>query len=96
MTRVTARYLKASTALASSASICSVTFIAPISAPMPAPTRPDTSKAAVRGPVSRISAMASPAGIIASAPNRASDARVCIDSTTPIAMPAVRISGAER
>ena len=43
------------------------------------------------GPVSRISAIASPAGIIASAPNRSSDARVCIDSTTPIASPAVTI-----
>ena len=50
MMRVTARYLKASTALASSASICSVTFIAPISAPMPAPTRPDTSSPAVERP----------------------------------------------
>ena len=40
--------------------------------------------------------MASPAGIIASAPNRSSDARVCIDSTTPIASPAVRMSGADR
>ena len=96
MIRVTARYLNASTALASSASICSLTFIAPISAPMPAPTRPATSSPAVSGPVSRISAIASPAGIIASAPNRSSEARVCIDSTTPIAKPAVRISGAER
>ena len=39
------------------------------------------------GPVSRISAMARPAGIIASAPKRSSDARVCIDSTTPMAKP---------
>jgi hypothetical protein len=33
---------------------------------------------------------------MASAPKRSSDARVCIDRTTPIATPAVRISGAER
>ena len=39
------------------------------------------------GPVSRMSAMASPAGIIASAPKRSSEARVCIDSTTPMAKP---------
>ena len=44
-TRVTTRYLKASTADASSASICSVTRIAPSSAPMPAPMRPDSSSA---------------------------------------------------
>ena len=43
-------YFNASTAVASSASICSVTFIAPISAPIPAPTRPDTRSPAVRGP----------------------------------------------
>jgi hypothetical protein len=96
MMRVTARYLNESTAFASSASICSVTFIAPISAPMPAPTRPATSSPAVNGPVSRMSAIARPAGIIASAPKRSSEARVCIDRTTPIANPAVRISGAER
>ena len=96
MMRVTARNLNASTATASSASICSVTFIAPSSAPMPAPTRPATSSAVVSGPVSRMSAMASPAGIIASAPKRSSDARVCIDSTTPIAKPDSAISGSDR
>ncbi len=42
---------------------------------------------ATSGPVSRISAIASPAGIIASAPKRSSEARVCIDSTTPMAKP---------
>ena len=40
--------------------------------------------------------MARPAGIIASAPKRSSEARVCIDSTTPMAKPDVAISGAER
>src|SRR5262245_13056763 len=96
ITRVTTRYLNESTAVASSASICSVTRIAPSSAPMPAPIRPDSSSAAVSGPVSRTSAMARPAGISASAPNRASDARVCIDSTTPTAKPAAAMSGVER
>ena len=37
-----------------------------------------------------------PAGISASAPNRASDARVCIDRTTPTAKPAAAISGMDR
>ena len=96
MMRVTARYLNASTALASSASICSVTFIAPISAPIPAPTRPATRRPVMSGPVSRMSAIARAAGIIASAPKRSSEARVCIESTTPTATPAVRMSGAER
>src|SRR5258705_349544 len=92
--RVTARNLNESTATASSASICSVTFMAPSSAPMPAPTRPDTSRPAVSGPVSRMSAMASPAGIIASAPKRSSDARACIDRTTPMARPEGALRGA--
>ena len=51
---------------------------------------------AVSGPVSRTSAMASPAGIIDSAPNRSSDARVCIERTTPTATPDTAMSGAER
>ena len=36
----------------------------------------------MRGPVSRISAIARAAGIIASAPKRSSEARVWIDSTS--------------
>ena len=63
---------------------------------MPAPMRPDRSRPAVSGPVSRTSAIARPAGIIDSAPNRSSDARVCIESTTPTARPDTAISGAER
>ena len=63
---------------------------------MPAPIRPESSSPAVSGPVSRTSAIARPAGIIDSAPNRSSDARVCIESTTPTAMPETAISGADR
>ena len=48
------------------------------------------------GPVSRISAIASPAGISDSAPNRSSDARVCIERTMPTAKPEVAMSGSER
>ena len=40
--------------------------------------------------------MASPAGIIASAPKRSSEARVCIESTTPMAKPEVAMSGTDR
>ena len=63
---------------------------------MPAPIRPDSSRPAVSGPVSRTSAIARPAGIIDSAPKRSSDARVCIDSTTPTASPDTAMSGADR
>ena len=63
---------------------------------MPAPTRPDMSSPAVSGPVSRMRAIARPAGIIASAPNRSSEARVCIDRTTPMAKPELAMRGTER
>ena len=95
-TRVTTRNLNESTATASSASICSVTFMAPSSAPMPAPTRPDTSSPTTSGPVSRTSASMSAAGTSASAPKRTSEARVCIDSTMPTAKPDTAMSGSER
>ena len=44
MMRVTARYLNESTAVASNASICSLTFIAPSSAPIPAPIASDQAR----------------------------------------------------
>ena len=63
---------------------------------MPAPTRPETSSPVINGPVSLIIAMARAAGINASAPNRSIVARVCIESTTPMARPDVITSGNER
>jgi len=96
ITRVEARYFIESTAKDSSASICSVTRMPPSSAPMPAPTRPDSSRAVTSGPVSLIIAIARACGIKASAPKRSSEARVCIDITTPTARPDSPISGAER
>src|SRR5438045_821566 len=51
-TRVAARYLYGSTAEASIASICCVTFMDPSSAPMPAPARPLTTNPVITGPLS--------------------------------------------
>jgi len=51
-TRVLTRKRKGSTADASMASICSVTFMDPSSAPMPAPTRPLTIIPVITGPLS--------------------------------------------
>lgn len=70
--------------------------MAPSSAPMPAPMRPDSRRPDTSGPVSRMSTMARPAGMSASAPNRAIDDRVCIESTTPTANPAAAMSGTDR
>ena len=50
--RVKASSLYAFTPEASIASICSVTLMEPSSAPMPAPTRPQTTRAVMTGPVS--------------------------------------------
>ena len=51
----TTSFLTGSAASERSASTCSVTFIEPISAVMPAPIRPPTMSAVITGPSSRIS-----------------------------------------
>ena len=56
-TRVATRYLKGLAPLTSIASICSVTFIEPISAPMLLDIFPAKINAAITGPISRIIAM---------------------------------------
>ena len=53
------------------ASICSVTFIDASSAPMPAPTRPLTTRPVMIGPITWITEYTSVAGNIDLAPNRA-------------------------
>ncbi len=53
--RVAAKYLFGSTPDTAIASICSVTFIDPNSAPMPAPTRPLTTNPVMIGPISLMS-----------------------------------------
>src|SRR5450631_3537153 len=68
-TRGTTSSLNESTDRASIASICSVARISASDAPMPAPTRPATSKAATRGPISTKNERDCRVGIQAPAPN---------------------------
>ena len=77
------------------ASICSVTRIAPSSAPIPAPMRPERSKAAVKGPVS-VQVQWQTGGDEGLSAEPLEDARVCIERTTPTARPETAMSGAER
>ncbi len=92
-TRVAARNLYGLTAEASMASIWSVTFIAPNSAPMPAPTRPLSTSAVMIGPISRMIERMITAGRNVLAPNRIRLSRVCRARTTPVAAPASATSG---
>ena len=67
-----------------SASICSVTFIVPISAAIDAPTRPATISPPSTGPNSRTMAMATTEGTTASAENRAPPSKICKASAPPV------------
>src|SRR5690606_5482677 len=68
-TLVTTRYLKGLVAETSMASICSVTFMDPSSAPMLEPTFPAAIRAVTRGPIALTIAMAINAGSQEAAPN---------------------------
>ena len=65
------RYLKGLVARVSSASICSVTRMVPISAAMEAPTRPATMRPASTGPSSRVMETTTTFGMALSAEKRA-------------------------
>ena len=75
------------------ASICSVTFIEPSSAPIPAPTRPLTINPVMTGPLSLTIEKMMTAGSIDFAPNCVSVSRVCRERTTPVAAPASATKG---
>src|SRR5262249_20217195 len=94
-TLVAARYFSGLTADASIESICSVTFIDPSSAPIPAPTRPDATSAVMIGPVSLINEKTITVGRNPFAPKRIKLSRICNDITTPVAAPASAINGIE-
>ena len=66
--RGTTRYLIGLVASVVSASICSVTFMVPISAAMAAATRPATIRPAITGPSSRVMPSTTICGTMASAP----------------------------
>ena len=85
-----------STEETSSASTCSVTFIEPISAPIPLATRPATTSAVITGPSSRMTEMATMAGRNDSAPKRASVGLVWRARMRPINSPITLTSGNER
>jgi len=92
-TRVTTKNLMGLVDDTSIASICSVTFIEPSSAPMPEPIFPAQIKAVITGPISRISETATIPGSMLTAPKSASTGRDCIVSTRPIMAPVTEING---
>ncbi len=67
--RVTTKYLKGFVPDTSMASICSVTFMEPNSAPIPEPIRPAQIKAVIIGPISLIIEILTIEGIQETAPN---------------------------
>src|ERR1700686_1526848 len=75
------------------ASICSVTFIEPSSAPMPAPTRPATTNPVTIGPISWMIENTMAAGSMDFAPKRARLLRLSSARTVPMAAPARATSG---
>src|ERR1700680_2379359 len=93
--RVTANSLYGFTAEASMASICSVTFIEPSSAPMPAPTRPLTTNPVMTGPISWTIENRMALGSIDFAPKRTRLLRVSSARTVPTAAPAKATRGSD-
>jgi hypothetical protein len=87
VTRVTTRYLKGLIADTSMASICSVTFIDPSSAPIPDPTLPAQIIAVTSGPNALIIAMPIREGSQEVAPKSSSEGRDCLVKTTPVMNP---------
>src|SRR5579862_2390815 len=77
------------------ASICSVTFIDPSSAPMPAPARPLTTRPVITGPLSFMIENTIMAGRSDLAPKRTMPSRVSNESTTPVAAPAKATKGSD-
>src|SRR5690554_3495019 len=94
-TLVTTRYLNGLVAETSMASICSVTFIDPSSAPMLEPTFPAAIKAVTKGPIARTMAMAINAGNQEVAPNSEREGRDWLVNTTPTIKPVNDINGRE-
>ena len=91
--RVTTKYLKGLMAETSIASICSVTFIDPNSAPMPDETFPAQINAVITGAISRINQSAPIPGNQDSAPNFDKVGRDCRVSTNPIIKPVTATNG---
>jgi hypothetical protein len=96
ITLVTTRYLKGLIADTSMASICSVTFIDPSSAPILDPTLPALIKAVTNGARALMMAMDTNEGNHDVAPKSASEGLDCFVNTSPVINPVMDISGSER
>src|SRR5919202_3641677 len=88
-TRLTTRNLNGSVPDTSIASICSVTFMEPNSAPMLDPTLPAAIKAVTSGPNARTMAIAINDGSQDVAPNSDRDGRDWFVKTIPVIKPVV-------
>src|SRR5579875_1159209 len=95
-TRVTTKNLNGLTADTSMASICSVTFIEPNSAPMLEPTFPAQISDVTSGARARIMAIATSEGNHDVAPNSDKDGRDCLVNTTPVIKPVSVINASDR
>ena len=94
-TRVTTRNLKGLVADTSIASICSVTFMEPSSAPMFDPTFPAVMRPVTNGANARIIAMATSDGSQEVAPNSDNEGRLCFVNTMPVIKPVSVIQGTD-
>ena len=91
--RVTTRYLKGLIADTSIASICSVTFIEPNSAPMLDPTLPAQIKAVTKEANARRIAIEISDGNQDVAPNVSNEGRDCFVNTIPVINPVKATNG---
>lgn len=93
VTRVTTRYLNGLVADTSMASICSVTFMEPSSAPILEPTFPAAIKAVTKGAKARMMAIEISEGSQELAPKLAREGRDCFVNTIPVINPVSEIKG---
>ena len=91
--RVTTKYLNGLMAETSMASICSVTFIEPNSAPIPDAILPAQIKAVITGAISRIKDSETILGNQLSAPNCTIVGRDCTVKTNPMMKPVTMTKG---
>src|SRR5690606_13981317 len=92
-TRLTTKNLNGLVPDTSIASICSVTFMEPNSAPIWEPTLPEAMSAVTNGARARIIAMDINAGNHEVAPNSANDGRDWLVNTIPVIKPVNEIRG---
>src|SRR6218665_534740 len=86
-TRVTTKYFIGLVADTSMASICSVTFMEPSSAPIPEPIFPAQMSAVITGPISRMSDTDTICGSMDSAPKSLNTGRDWMVNTNPMMAP---------